>query len=57
MLAFFGVPLALREMLAGMSNCAWTVLEQHHAYGWQIVDYNARTLPEPVSLDDSPVGR
>ncbi|MBA2697312.1 MAG: histidine phosphatase family protein [Nocardioidaceae bacterium] len=54
-LAFFGVPAQLREMLAGMANCAWTVFEQHHRYGWQIVDYNAQTLPEPVSLDDDPV--
>ncbi len=53
-LAFFGVPLELSEMLAGMSNCAWTVLEQHHDYGWQIVDYNAQTLPEPVELADDP---
>ncbi len=56
LLAFFGVPLELREMLAGMSNCAWTVLEQHHTYGWQIVDYNAQTLPEPVDLADDPHG-
>jgi glucosyl-3-phosphoglycerate phosphatase len=53
-LAFFGVPLELSEMLAGMSNCAWTVLEQHHDYGWQIVDYNAQTLPEAVELADDP---
>jgi probable phosphoglycerate mutase len=64
-LAYFGVsdddeptPAGRRrEMLAGMSNCAWTVLEQHPAYGWQIVDYNAQNLPEPVSLDDSPLPR
>jgi len=30
------------------------VLEQHPSFGWQIVDYNAQNLPEPVSLDDSP---
>ncbi len=65
-LAFFGVPVdddastpagRRREMLAGMANCAWTVLEQHPSYGWQIVDYNAQNLPEPVSLDDSPLSR
>ncbi len=64
-LAFFGVseddsptPAGRRaEMLAGMANCAWTVLEQHPSYGWQIVDYNAQNLPEPVSLDDSPLPR
>jgi probable phosphoglycerate mutase len=65
-LAFFGVAVddeeptpagRRREMLAGMANCAWTVLEQHPSYGWQIVDYNAQNLPEPVSLDDSPLPR
>lgn len=56
-LAFFGVPLQLSEMLAGMSNCAWSVLQDHPTYGWQIVDYNARTLPEPVDLADEPAGR
>ncbi len=65
-LAFFGVEVGgddstpagrRREMLAGMANCAWTVLEQHPSYGWQIVDYNAQNLPEPVSLDDSPFAR
>ncbi len=63
-LAFFGVEVEgddstpagrRREMLAGMANCAWTVLEQHPSYGWQIVDYNAQNLPEAVSLDDSPL--
>ncbi len=57
LLAFFDVPVTSREMLAGMANCAWTVLERHPAYGWQIVDYNAQTLPEPVSLDDDPLPR
>jgi probable phosphoglycerate mutase len=45
------------EMLAGLANCAWAVLEEHPQYGWQIVDYNARNLPEPVSLEDSPLAR
>ena len=52
LLAFFGVPPELREMLAGMANCAWTVLEQHHHRGWQIIDYNAQTLPGPLELAD-----
>jgi probable phosphoglycerate mutase len=52
LLAFFGVPHELREMLAGMANCAWTVLEQHHNRGWQIVDYNAQTLPARLELAD-----
>jgi glucosyl-3-phosphoglycerate phosphatase len=52
LLAFFDAPAHLREMLAGMSNCAWTVLEHHHDRGWQIIDYNATTLPEPLDLPD-----
>lgn len=52
LLTFFGAPPELREMIAGMSNCAWAVLEQHHHRGWQIIDYNAQTLPEPLELAD-----
>jgi broad specificity phosphatase PhoE len=48
-LAFFDAPPHLREMLAGMANCAWTVLEEHPERGWQIVEYNARTLPDASS--------
>ena len=44
-LAFFDAPPRLRNMFAGMANCAWTVLEEHPERGWQIVDYNAQTLP------------
>ena len=51
-LAFFDAPRRMHEMLAGMSNCAWTVLEQHRDRGWQIIDYNATTLPEPLDLPD-----
>lgn len=57
LLAYFGVPVEQRAMLAGLSNCAWTVLEQHPSYGWQIVDYNAQNLPESVTLDDEPLPR
>lgn len=53
-LAFLGVPDRLGEVLAGMDNCAWAVLELRHGRGWQIVDYNARTLPEPVPSADDP---
>lgn len=51
-LAFFDAPAELREMLAGMSNCAWAVLERHRDRGWQIIDYNAQTLPAPLELAD-----
>ncbi len=52
LLAFLGAPADMREMIAGMANCAWAVLEQHRDRGWQIVDYNAQTLPDPVELAD-----
>jgi glucosyl-3-phosphoglycerate phosphatase len=52
LLALFEIPEQAREMLAGMANCAWAVLEEHHDRGWQIIDYNARTLPEPPELAD-----
>lgn len=51
-LAFFGVPESHSELLAGMSNCAWAVLDDRAGRGWQIVDYNAQTLPEPLELAD-----
>lgn len=53
-LAFLGVPDRLGEVLAGMDNCAWAVLELRGGRGWQIVDYNARTLPEPAPSADDP---
>ncbi|GAA1758192.1 histidine phosphatase family protein [Kocuria aegyptia] len=54
--AFLGVPPRLRDMFAGMANCAWTVLQEHPHRGWQIADYNARTLPgdSPASADEMP---
>ncbi|WP_294566107.1 histidine phosphatase family protein [uncultured Arthrobacter sp.] len=56
LMAFFDAPVHMREMFAGMANCAWTVLEEHADRGWQIVDYNARTLPDTSSMlaDDLP---
>ncbi len=51
-LAFFGLPASHSELLAGMSNCAWAVLDDRAGRGWQIVDYNAQTLPEPLELAD-----
>jgi probable phosphoglycerate mutase len=54
LLAFLEVPSSHAEMLAGMANCAWAVLELRGGRGWQIIDYNARTLPEPVEIADEP---
>lgn len=56
LLSFLGVPLSHAEMLAGMANCAWAVVELRGGRGWQIIDYNAQTLPEPVRLADDPHG-
>jgi broad specificity phosphatase PhoE len=49
LMAFFDAPAHMREMFAGMANCAWTVLEQHPDRGWQVIDYNAQTLPDASS--------
>lgn len=51
-LAFFDLPASHSELLAGMSNCAWAVLDDRAGRGWQIVDYNAQTLPAPLELAD-----
>lgn len=58
LLGFFGAPLALRDMFAGMDNCAWTLLAEHEARGWQIVDYNAssaRHAHRPTENADAPL--
>lgn len=54
--AFFGLPARWRDMFSGMANCAWCLLEEHPHHGWQIADYNARTLPGESSrlADDLP---
>lgn len=56
LLGFFGAPSSLAQMFAGMDNCAWAVLHEHPARGWQIVDYNARDLPAEQSLEGNPDG-
>lgn len=58
LLGFFGAPPALRDMFAGMDNCAWTLLAEHEARGWQIVDYNAssaRHAHHPTENADAPL--
>lgn len=47
-----GLPAELSRSLGGMSNCAWSVLEQTRVGCWQLREYNAGTLPEPVLGDD-----
>lgn len=49
--AFLGLPRESWDALVGMSNCAWTVLEDSD-WGWRLVDYNAQTLPAPLTLAD-----
>lgn len=52
MWCFLGLPSELSRSLGGMSNCAWNVLQQTRAARWQLVEYNAGTLPEPILTDD-----
>lgn len=47
-----GLPVELSRSLGGMSNCAWSVLEQTRLGDWQLREHNAGTLPEPVLSDD-----
>jgi probable phosphoglycerate mutase len=51
LLAFFGIA-ERSEIIAGMANCAWAVLERHRSRGWQIMDYNASTIPNSFDLAD-----
>lgn len=60
-LGFFDAPTGLREMLAGMDNCAWAILAEHPARGWQLVAYNSTTVAPPgdpaaIENPDNPVG-
>lgn len=50
-LGFFDAPAVLREMLAGMDNCAWAILTEHPARGWQLTAYNATTTGEHPGFD------
>lgn len=49
-LGFFEAPTGLRDMLAGMDNCAWAILHEHPARGWQLTGYNLDTLGGPRQL-------
>lgn len=54
LLAYLGVPGELGNILGGMANCAWAVLEVRPNGMRRLVDYNARTIPEPLDLADAP---
>jgi probable phosphoglycerate mutase len=58
LLAFFDAPYSLREMFAGMANCAWTVLEENPERGWQIVHFNTQTRANSSTAPsaDRPIG-
>jgi glucosyl-3-phosphoglycerate phosphatase len=51
-----GLPLERVGALGVMSNAAWTLLERRHtasgADGWVLIEHNARTLPEPVTIEE-----
>lgn len=49
---FLGLPLEHSRALAGMSNCAWNLLQQTLSEHWQLVEFNAGTLPEPLLTDE-----
>ena len=54
LLAWFDMPPHLDDLLAGLANGAWAVLELRAGGSWQIVDYNAHHLPEAITLVDEP---
>ncbi|HHV20438.1 MAG TPA: histidine phosphatase family protein [Propionibacterium sp.] len=62
LLGFFDAPSALREMFAGMDNCAWAILHEHPARGWQLTGYNLDSVGGPRQIAsgenaDSPAAR
>jgi probable phosphoglycerate mutase len=56
--SFLGLPRETWDSFSGLSNCSWTVLEEHGPPGphWRVVEWNAGTLPEPVLSDEEPAG-
>lgn len=55
LLGFFGAPSVLRDMFAGMDNCAWAILHEHPARGWQLTGYNLDSVggPRQVASGDN----
>ncbi|MGI9085939.1 MAG: histidine phosphatase family protein [Aeromicrobium sp.] len=57
--SFLEFPPGSWGSFGGLSNCAWSVLEEEPYGGrkrWRIVEWNAGTLPEPVMSDDERPG-
>lgn len=49
---FLGIPQALWTAFGGFANCNWAVLRESRLGGWQVEEWNAGSLPEPVLSDD-----
>ncbi len=48
-----GLPPDHWHALGGLGNSAWSVLEQRRSSpGWVLVEHNAGTLPEPVTVQE-----
>jgi glucosyl-3-phosphoglycerate phosphatase len=47
-----GLPLVSWQVLGGLANCSWSVLEEWGERSWRLTEHNAGTLPEPVIGDD-----
>jgi probable phosphoglycerate mutase len=50
-----GLPLERVGSLGVISNTAWTIVERRQgpqADYWALVEHNARTLPEPVTIEE-----
>ncbi|HSK26865.1 MAG TPA: histidine phosphatase family protein [Jiangellales bacterium] len=45
-----GLPVEHFGSLGVLSNCSWSMLAEDRSGGWQLVEHNAGTLPEPVEL-------
>jgi broad specificity phosphatase PhoE len=50
------LPMQNWSAIAGLANCCWSVLEEHHAtpsrQGWRLLEHNAGTLPQAVLGDE-----
>jgi glucosyl-3-phosphoglycerate phosphatase len=46
-----GLPLERFTNLGGLSNGSWSMLSES-SHGWVLVEHNAGTLPEPVSIEE-----
>jgi broad specificity phosphatase PhoE len=50
------LPMQNWSSIAGLANCCWSVLEEHHPDpsrpGWRLLEHNAGTLPQAVLGDE-----